>query len=168
MNELLFCNKCGRTTSSNLNKIGKKCWTCQEGTFISSGVDRTKVLLETVHEYETSHNGQSPSVTESDEILREKYFYGKLDKSISSSAVEKRKYSESPEGIKEANRLDRENYKRTHDVNYYSGVPKCPTCSSTDIRKISTGERMVSVGFLGLFSKKINKSFKCNKCGYTW
>ena len=46
--------------------------------------------------------------------------------------------------------------------------PKCPTCASTNVQKISTGERVTSVAMLGLFSKKINKSFKCKNCGYTW
>lgn len=46
--------------------------------------------------------------------------------------------------------------------------PKCPTCSSTNIQKIGTGERVVSVATLGIFSNKINKSFKCKNCGYIW
>ena len=46
--------------------------------------------------------------------------------------------------------------------------PKCPTCQSTNIRKIGTLERGASVGMFGLFSKKINKTFKCNNCDYTW
>ncbi len=46
--------------------------------------------------------------------------------------------------------------------------PKCPTCSSTNIRKIGTGERAVSILGLGLFSKKINKTWKCNNCGHKW
>lgn len=37
----------------------------------------------------------------------------------------------------------------------------CPYCNSTDIKKITGTERAVSVGMLGLFSKKLNKSFKC-------
>ena len=45
---------------------------------------------------------------------------------------------------------------------------KCPTCSSTDVEKISSTERAGSVFLLGMFSKKINKSFKCKNCGYTW
>lgn len=45
---------------------------------------------------------------------------------------------------------------------------KCPTCNSTKVEKISTRERVLSVAILGLFSKKINKSFKCKNCGYTW
>lgn len=46
--------------------------------------------------------------------------------------------------------------------------PKCPTCGSTNIRKIGTGERVASVVGLGLLSKKINKTWKCNNCGHTW
>ncbi len=47
-------------------------------------------------------------------------------------------------------------------------MPKCPTCGSLNVRHISGGERVASVGFLGIFSKKINKTFKCGNCGYTW
>ncbi|MBD5395907.1 MAG: hypothetical protein HDR71_16975 [Lachnospiraceae bacterium] len=47
-------------------------------------------------------------------------------------------------------------------------IPKCPTCQSINITKIGTGERVASVAMLGIFSKKINKSFKCKNCGYTW
>lgn len=47
-------------------------------------------------------------------------------------------------------------------------VPRCPTCQSENIRKIGGLERGASIGLFGLFSKKINKTFKCNNCGYTW
>ena len=46
--------------------------------------------------------------------------------------------------------------------------PHCPHCKSTNISKIGTGERIGSIAMLGIFSKKINKSFKCKNCGYTW
>ena len=44
----------------------------------------------------------------------------------------------------------------------------CPTCNSTNIRKIGAGERAASIIGLGLFSRKINKTWKCNDCGHTW
>ena len=46
--------------------------------------------------------------------------------------------------------------------------PKCPTCGSKDIKPISGINRGVSVAVFGIFSKKINKSFECKHCGYTW
>lgn len=49
-----------------------------------------------------------------------------------------------------------------------TNTPKCPTCGSTNIQKIGTVERGASILGLGLFSKKINKTYKCKNCGYTW
>ena len=47
-------------------------------------------------------------------------------------------------------------------------TPHCPTCGSPYVKKIGGFERSASVFTLGLFSKKINKSMKCENCGYTW
>lgn len=47
-------------------------------------------------------------------------------------------------------------------------VLKCPTCGSTNVDKISTLNRAVSIGFLGLASDKIGKQFSCKDCGYKW
>lgn len=49
-----------------------------------------------------------------------------------------------------------------------SSRPHCPTCGSTNIKKITGTERAASVIGLGIFSKKINKSYKCLKCKCTW
>lgn len=49
-----------------------------------------------------------------------------------------------------------------------SNQAKCPYCHSKNTKKIGAGERAVSVLGLGLLSKKINKSFKCNSCGGTF
>lgn len=47
-------------------------------------------------------------------------------------------------------------------------TPKCPHCHSSNIRPISGLGRGASVAMWGAFSKKINKSFECKSCGYTW
>lgn len=49
-----------------------------------------------------------------------------------------------------------------------SHQPECPTCHSKNVQPISGIERGASIIGLGIFSKKINKSFKCKHCGYTW
>lgn len=46
--------------------------------------------------------------------------------------------------------------------------PKCPTCGSTNVEKISTINRAVSIGVAGLASDKIGKQFYCKNCGYKW
>ena len=45
---------------------------------------------------------------------------------------------------------------------------KCPHCSSTSYRRISTTKKVVSTGVFGLASSTIGKTFECNKCGYKW
>ena len=45
-------------------------------------------------------------------------------------------------------------------------VPKCPTCGSTNIKKISAGSRWLSTGLFGISSSKLGKSMECRHCGY--
>ncbi len=47
-------------------------------------------------------------------------------------------------------------------------TPRCPHCKSTNIKSISTLNRGASIAMWGVFSKKINKSFECLNCKYTW
>lgn len=47
-------------------------------------------------------------------------------------------------------------------------TPRCPHCKSTNIKSISVLDRGASIAMLGVFSKKINKSFECLNCKYTW
>lgn len=49
-----------------------------------------------------------------------------------------------------------------------SRVPKCPTCGSTNIKKISGTKRWLSTGLFGLASSNIGKSMCCQNCGYKW
>jgi len=47
-------------------------------------------------------------------------------------------------------------------------TPRCPHCHSAKIISISGLERSISIAMWGASSKKINKSFECKNCGYTW
>lgn len=47
-------------------------------------------------------------------------------------------------------------------------VPKCPTCQSTSIRKISGLSKAGSVALWGIFSQKVKKQWHCNNCGSEW
>ncbi|WP_320938216.1 hypothetical protein [Enterocloster lavalensis] len=49
-----------------------------------------------------------------------------------------------------------------------SHTPKCPTCGSPNIKPITSTERAASLIGLGIFSKKINKTYKCLNCKHTW
>ena len=47
-------------------------------------------------------------------------------------------------------------------------IPKCPTCGSPDIEKISSTSKAVSFALFGIFSNKVKHQFKCKNCGYEW
>ena len=47
-------------------------------------------------------------------------------------------------------------------------VPRCPTCGSTKVRKLSLSARCVSLGLFGLASKTARSQFVCENCGYKW
>ncbi len=46
--------------------------------------------------------------------------------------------------------------------------PKCPTCGSTNVKKISTVSKVAGASMFGLFSKTARSQFKCGNCGYKW
>ena len=46
--------------------------------------------------------------------------------------------------------------------------PHCPTCQSTNIKKISATSKAVNAGLFGLLGNKRKKQFHCNNCGYEW
>lgn len=47
-------------------------------------------------------------------------------------------------------------------------TPKCPTCQSTNIQRISTTSKMFDIMLVGHFSRAARSQFKCNSCGYMW
>lgn len=47
-------------------------------------------------------------------------------------------------------------------------IPKCPTCGSPKIHKISTASKVASVALVGIFSRKVHKQWHCDNCGSEW
>lgn len=49
-----------------------------------------------------------------------------------------------------------------------ANAPKCPTCQSTNIEKISIGKKAVGGALFGLFSSDIRNTMHCKNCGTKW
>lgn len=47
-------------------------------------------------------------------------------------------------------------------------IPKCPTCNSPNIKKISSSRKLAGAIGFGLLSKTAKSQFECNDCGYKW
>lgn len=56
------------------------------------------------------------------------------------------------------------------DITQQQNIPTCPTCGSTNIRRISTAEKATGVILFGIFSNKRKYQFECQnpKCKYRW
>lgn len=63
-----------------------------------------------------------------------------------------------PQQIVHANAVARE----------WQNKPKCPTCTSTNIKKISTTSKVMNTATFGILGTKRHKTFHCNNCGYEW
>ena len=178
MNRVVICKKCGEVTNEEeyykeekyfkKSKECEKCHSVDMGAIIDIDANNLRELYQdrVKEKYGDKFDDfpfpLSRYLYYQEELIREDFYYGKLDSQKDYSAFKDREQFDK-------DYLDGKILESNHQINRQaSNTPKCPTCGSTNIHKISTGERMVSVGMLGLFSKKINKSFKCNKCGYTW
>lgn len=60
------------------------------------------------------------------------------------------------------------NYLQTLQSNIPPNIPHCPTCDSTNIRKISDLRRGIHVIAWGLFSTTAKCQYECKNCGYKW
>lgn len=47
-------------------------------------------------------------------------------------------------------------------------IPKCPTCQSPNVEKISLSSKVVGGALFGLFSSNVRKTMHCKNCGYKW
>lgn len=55
-----------------------------------------------------------------------------------------------------------------HQPSKQQSTPHCPTCNSTNIKRISAASKAVGVGLFGIFSKTARSQFECKDCGYKW
>lgn len=47
--------------------------------------------------------------------------------------------------------------------------PKCPTCGSPDIEKITAANKVKNAALWGVFAlRHLSKTYKCNNCDYKW
>lgn len=56
-----------------------------------------------------------------------------------------------------------------HNTPLTHNLPKCPTCGSANVHKISGVSKAASGALFGVFSLGyISKTFQCDNCGYQW
>ena len=105
----------------------------------------------------------SPAVRE--RMLKDREWKANYEKEKEEKEQKKQKEQEE---MRAKRRAEREPYETYYPQLASKPKPKCPTCGSTNVEKISTLNRAVSIGVAGLASDKIGKQFCCKNCGYKW
>lgn len=80
-------------------------------------------------------------------------------------AKENAKYDQA---MKIGNAIQQGTEPKTAFKNNGENMPKCPTCGSTNIERISGIKRFVTTGLFGLASSNIGKTMHCKNCGCKW
>lgn len=159
-----ICPRCGRITM-HLKRGTPKCECCGYDDIIEYSKDETHHVNRSL-EIEKDIPGKTYEEYFKivDEEDREKYVYNSpvFDKDLNEKriAYDKQREAELKEYGKK-NRAEAEGEERRPK-------PHCPTCNSTNVKKISAGAKAVSVGLFGIFSQKVKHQFHCNNCGYEW
>ena len=155
---LMYCKRCGRTIMDS-----KKCDICNSATY---DVPEKYLLLYNGKIYKNNLNENKKNQFIEECIKSSPEFDEELFNNRDKIRAQKSAEYEQKIAIGEAIL----NGAAPKMALKYGGknMPKCPTCGSLSVKKIGGAERAVSVGMFGLFSKKINKTFKCGNCGYTW
>ena len=144
-----YCPKCGNITLPPENN--KKCNYCGEEclpTHIS--------FSDSLH-----HDWEKEPNYDPDKIILEEYV--KTNPLFDEDLYNKRIALEKKQEEISSYRLRMEK-KQAQRAN----VPKCPTCGSTNVEKISTAQKAFGFALVGLFSSNLGKTMHCKNCGYKW
>ena len=49
-----------------------------------------------------------------------------------------------------------------------NNIPRCPTCNSSDVEKISTTKKILGGAIFGSFSSDVRNTMHCKNCVYKW
>lgn len=153
---LMICPRCGDIFGSQIPYDPNKKEACVRCQYPDS-LD-TKMTVADLDNF--LNNSKYEEWHETQRELRKKY-------TINSDVFDQELY----------NKIIKEEYERYHlndDVvttpakPINKNIPKCPTCGSTNIEKISAGKKLAGSMLFGLFSKDAKSTFHCKNCNYKW
>lgn len=115
-----------------------------------------------------SHNSYKPVPDEyvNDYAIKDNLKEQFVEKIVKSSPNFDQKCWDRREAFKEIQKHNEELLK--NDKVKQANIPKCPTCSSINLKKITVTSKAMNTALFGLFGTKRHKTFHCNNCGYEW
>lgn len=167
MDEVMYCEKCGHVGHIVFNKKCKNC-----------GIKMKLLPEELKYKYHIFVEDWAQTSDEEELSRKENFVMGELrDNPLFSmedyqkqvqkkiqlnqrlNEWEKKKLLE--QQAKNLARMQKEKDKQ-------NCIPKCPTCSSTNVEKISIGKKAVGGAMFGVLSSDIRNTMHCKNCGAKW
>ena len=152
MDQVYYCPVCGRVTSDSVAvglSLKGKCLFCNSD-LQGTGKDRSYFWQRSDDKQERRRLLKRLA-----ETVREEYVYG-------NPLFDKEKY----EAREQA---DRERIARNKaGLNPLDNLPRCPTCGSTNLTRLSGVGLITMFGAFGVTDGNAGKTFRCNNCGYRW
>lgn len=154
MDRVFFCPVCGYVTTEEIadlvNPKNKEiCSHCQ---------GKMQATQKDYYEYcdrADDIEEKTGEIIKVQELVRKDFFYG-------NPLFDKEKYESREQD-------DQERIARNKaGINPYGNVPKCPTCGSTNLSRLSGTGTFSFFGRFGVTNGNAGKTFKCNNCGYRW
>lgn len=156
-----------------LDEYGYYCPICGHTQIAKRGLIRCPGCLNMVYLQRTTHewNYYKNKAIESNDTS--KNLGAAIEEIIFNEEASKNKYFNPQERARVISQEQRqkvfaEDKQKQEEEKAESCKPKCPTCGSTNIEKISTTSKVVGASLFGLFSKTARSQFKCKNCGYKW
>ncbi len=153
--KLFICPNCG-TIDAGERVIRLKCYECG-APYRSTDIDRSLYHDELIN---ACINNSSDEYTHD---LLEKYVGDTINWNIY-NARENKQNTIRKKRIIQDKQKQAEEQTRQDAIN----IPKCPTCKSTDIKKITATSKIAGAIGFGLLSKTAKSQFECKNCGYKW
>lgn len=181
MNKIKICTKCGSVFGNPEAPafVNSACLSCQNklleidvdvNEFLKILFPKGKCYKYTINEIDE----KNIKCYQFKAQIFEKYIepLGQLDTTLVAYKLNMESYGRPTDDIEEIHKQIREKAiyelhegrKKREEAN----LPKCPTCSSTNIEKISSFDKAAGAVMFGLFSKTARSQFKCRNCGYKW
>ena len=145
MSTFLYCPACG----AEVNPIANKCAYC----------DSNAEPMETLHDLEYYQNKSQE--------LHGNIFHAMiilLNEEVKNNGIFTQEKYEMRMDNQYLNSIEISNRVKSVRAN----IPKCPTCQSQNIRKLTAAKRITHGLAFGLFSKTARSQWVCDNCGNKW
>ncbi len=155
-----YCPICGMISGQKRGKY--VCWKCKNYTIATESKHYQSYYEEIAKEKYGDEDKWDIVLTELEISKNPQY----NPNTTEHNAIEE--YEEERRRVRQEVLADEQRREEERRRQAEANIPRCPTCGSTDLEKISDLKKATHWLAFGLLSKTARSQFRCKKCGYKW